>query len=89
MQAQLHFRTELAQGQRAQVFRVTVTRLPDLEVAMVGIRALDVAHPLGVFLVAARQPGGRQGIAVMVVEIAGETRTVALKLRLWLRKPRP
>ncbi len=56
---------------------------------MEGIRRLDVAHPLGVFRITAGQPGGRQGIAVMVVEVAGESGPVALQLRLRQREARP
>src|SRR3546814_21159505 len=74
MQAQFHFRAKLAEGQFRQVARVAVARFPYLEVAVIGLGSLDVTHPLGVLLVAAGQPSGRQGRAIVVIEIPGKDR---------------
>lgn len=89
VQAQFHFRAELAQGQFRQVTRIPVARLPDQEIAVVGLRGLDVAHPLGVLLVTGGQPGRRQGRTVEVVEIPGEAQAITVKLRLRQGKALP
>ena len=89
MQAQLYLRAELTQGQRRQVARVPITRLPDLEVAVIRLGLFDVTQPLGIGVIALCQPGRRQGAAIMVVEITGKPGTVAFKLGLRHRERRP
>src|SRR5690606_26101828 len=59
VQPQLDLRAKLPQGELRQITRIAVPRLPDLEIAVVGLGRLDVADPLGVVAITTGQPGGR------------------------------
>jgi len=77
----LHFRTELPQGQAAEVVRVLVLRFPDLEITEESLRRLDAVQPLAQLLVIRCDPRRRHRIAVMVLLITDEAQPVAFDIR--------
>ncbi|KPX72220.1 Unknown protein sequence [Pseudomonas syringae pv. maculicola] len=89
VQLQLDLRAELPQRQLRQKTRIAVLRFPHLKMRVVRLVAFDVADQLRVLLITLRQPVGRQGAAVVIVEVAGKAQPVTLQLRLRQRKARP